>query len=148
MNNHDKGLWKNLRLTVTNLQSIKNKDTNLLDHLVENRTKICIATETWLTEYDKIWLECCDLSKNGIQIQSVNGKNRRGGGLALISTINIKIKLLENGEKSSFEYAVWKVSTNNSSVTLLAIYHPLHHRLTIQHILCFWMNLLTIWKIF
>ena len=68
MNNHDKELWKNLRLTVTNLQSIKNKDTNLLDHLVENRTDICIAMETWLTEDNKIWLECCDLSKNGFQI--------------------------------------------------------------------------------
>ena len=33
-NNHYKELWKNLRITVTNLQSIKNKDTNLLDHLV------------------------------------------------------------------------------------------------------------------
>ena len=76
MNNHEKELWKNLRLTVTNLQSIKNKDTNLLDHLVENRTVICIATEMWLNEDDKIWLECCDLSKNGFQIQSVNGKNR------------------------------------------------------------------------
>ena len=54
--------------------------------------------------------------------QLVNRKDIRGGGLYLISTINIK--LLENGEKCSFEYAVWKVSTNNSSVTLLAIYHP------------------------
>ena len=62
--------------------------------------------------------------KNGFQIQSINRKDRRGGGLALISTTNIKIKLLVNGEKSFFEYAVWKASTNNLSVTLLAIYHP------------------------
>ena len=48
MNSHDKKLQKNLRLTVTNYWSIKNKDTNLLDHLVDNRTDICIATETWL----------------------------------------------------------------------------------------------------
>ena len=56
MNNNDKKLWKNLRLTVTNLQSIKNKDTNLLDHLVDNRTDICIAMETWLNDDDKTWL--------------------------------------------------------------------------------------------
>ena len=49
-NNHDKELWKNLRLTVTNLWSIKNKDTNLLAHLVDNRTDICIATEAWLND--------------------------------------------------------------------------------------------------
>ena len=59
---YDKDLWKNLRLTVINIWSIKNKDTNLLDHLVENKTDICIVTETWLNEDDKIWLECCDLS--------------------------------------------------------------------------------------
>ena len=114
MINYDKELWKNLRLTVINIWSIKNKDINLLDHLVENKTDICIVTETWLNEDDKIRLECCGLSKNGFQIQSVNRKNRKGGGLAIISTINIKIKLLEYAEKSSFKYAVWKVSTNNS----------------------------------
>ena len=146
--NCDKELRKNLGLTVINIQSIKSKDTNLLDHLVENKTDICIVTETWLNEDDKIWLECCDISKNGFQIQSVNRKNRRGGGLAITSTTSIKIKLLENGEKSSLEYAVWKVGMNNSTMTLLAIYHPPHHKLITQHTQCFWMNLLTIWKIF
>ena len=114
---------KNLGLTVINIRSIKNKDINL-DHLVENKTDICIVTETWLNEDDNTWLECCDLSKNGCQIHSANRKNRRGGGLAIISTINMKIKLLEKGDKSSFEYAMWKVNMNNSSMILLAIYHP------------------------
>ena len=91
---------------------------------MENKTDIYIVTETWLNEDDKTWLECCDLSKNGYQIQSSNRKNRRGGGLAIISTSSSKIKLLEKGEKPSFEYTVWKVNTNNSSITLLAIYHP------------------------
>ena len=119
-----KELRKNLGLTVINIWSIKNKDTNLLDHLVDNKTDICIVTETWLNEDDKIWLECCDLSKNVYQIYSANRKNIRGGVLAIISTTSIKIKLLEKGEKSSFEYAVWKVIMNNSSMTLLAIYYP------------------------
>ena len=119
----DKELRKNLGLTVINIQSIKNKDTNLLDHLVENKTDICIVTESWLNEDDKTWLECCDLSRNGYQIHSANRKNRRGGGLAIISTISIKIALLEKGEKFSFEYAVWKVNLNNSTMTLLAIFH-------------------------
>ena len=65
---------------------------------MDNRTDICIAMETWLNDDDKTWLECCDLSKNGLQIQSVNRKDRRGGGITLISTTNIKIILLENGE--------------------------------------------------
>ena len=32
---------------------------------MENKTDIYIVTETWLNEDVKIWLECCDLSKNG-----------------------------------------------------------------------------------
>ena len=62
------------RLTVTNLQSIKNKYTDLLGHLVDNRTDTCIAMETWLNDHEKTGLECCHLSKNGFQIQSVNRK--------------------------------------------------------------------------
>ena len=126
----DKELRKNLGLSVIYIRSIKNKHTNLLDKLVENKTYICIVTETWLTDDDKIWLGCCDLSKNGYQIHSANRKNKRGGELAIISTTSIKIKLLEKGEKTSFEYAVWKVNTNNASMTVLAIYHPPHHRPT------------------
>ena len=89
----DKELRKNLGLTVINIWSIKNKDTILLDHLVENKTDICIVTETWQNEDDKIWLECCDITRNGYQIHSANRKNRRGGGLAIISTNSTKIKL-------------------------------------------------------
>ena len=91
---------------------------------MENKIDICIVTETWLTDDDKVWLDCSDLSKNGYHIQSANRRNRRGGGLAIIATTNIKTKLLEKREKASFEYAVWKVNTNNASMTVLAIYHP------------------------
>ena len=124
MTSCDKELRKNLGLSLINIQSIKNKHTKLLDNLVENKTDICIVTETWLTEDDKVWLDCSDLSKNGYQIYSANRKNRRGGGLAIILNTNIKIKLLEKGEKTSFEYAVWKVNTSNASMTVLAIYLP------------------------
>ena len=119
----DRELRKNLGLSLINIRSIKNKHTNLLDNLVENKIDICIVTETWLTDDEKVWLDCSDLSKNGYHIQSANRRNRRGG-LAIIAATNIKTKLLEKGEKASFEYAVWKVNTNNASMTVLAIYHP------------------------
>ena len=144
----DRELRKKLGLSLVNIQSIKNKHTNLLDNLVENKIDICIVTETWLTDDDKVWLDCSDLSKNGYHIQLANRRNRRGGGLAIIATTNIKTILLEKGEKASFEYAIWKVNTNNASMTVLAIYHPPHHRPTTQLIQYFWMNLQIIWKNF
>ena len=75
--NCDMELRKNLRLTVINIQSIQNKDTNLLDHLVENKTGICIVTETWLNEDDQIWLECCNLSKMAFKLNQQTGKTDR-----------------------------------------------------------------------
>ena len=53
LTNCDNEHRKNLGLTVINIWSIKNKHTNLFDHLVENKTDICIVTETWLNEDDK-----------------------------------------------------------------------------------------------
>ena len=102
----DRELRKNLGLSLINIWSIKNKHTNLLDNLVENKTDICIVTETWLTEDDKVWLDCSDLSKNGYHIHSANRRNRRGGGLAIIATTNIKTKLLEREKRyhSSMQY--------------------------------------------
>ena len=43
--NCDKELRKIPGLTVINIWSIKNKNTNLLDHLVENTNDICIVTD-------------------------------------------------------------------------------------------------------
>ena len=38
----------NIKGTLANMQSIKNKDLILYDYLQSNDTDICILTETWL----------------------------------------------------------------------------------------------------
>ena len=39
---------KNVSLVVSNIQSLHNKDTLLLDHLLDVKADLCLATETWL----------------------------------------------------------------------------------------------------
>ena len=56
----------NMKVTLANIQSIKNKDLILYDYLQSNDSDICILTETWLQncDNDEIWLEMTDLNKN------------------------------------------------------------------------------------
>ena len=47
---------KQLHLLLSNIQSIKNKELLLLEHLNNNRIDIAVVTETWLNEdTDKAW---------------------------------------------------------------------------------------------
>ena len=48
-----------------NAQSIKNKDTLVMDKAIESKTDICIITETWLKDRDNIWIESSKMRKNG-----------------------------------------------------------------------------------
>ena len=56
----------NIKVTLVNIQSIRNKDLILYDYLQWNDTDICILTETWLQncDSDEIWLDMSDLNKN------------------------------------------------------------------------------------
>jgi hypothetical protein len=42
-----------------------------------------LLTETWLTDEDKIWIDGCDLNKDGYLIDAIHRQTRSGGGLAL-----------------------------------------------------------------
>ena len=48
----------NIKVTLANIQSIRNKDLIPYDYLQSNDTEICILTETWLQNCnsDEIWL--------------------------------------------------------------------------------------------
>ena len=114
----------NSALTLVNTQSLKNKDTIQLDHLIEMKTDICIVTETWLKENDDSWLECSDISRNGYKIQTHNRNIRKGGGLAIMYRSNLNVSVIEANQTRSMEYAIWKVNTGTVIINIIAIYHP------------------------
>ena len=114
----------NFALTLVNIQSLKNKDTVLLDHLIEMKTGICIVTETWLKENDDTWLQCSDISRNGYKIQTHNRSIRKGGGLPIVYRSDLNVSVIEANQTRSMEYAMWKVNTGTVIINIITIYHP------------------------
>ena len=85
-----------------------------------------MVTETWLRddEADDVWLQSSDLCINEYDLFKSNWKDRPGGGLGLTVHKDYSTKLLEEGSKTSFQYAKWKVSCKNRALKIMAIYHP------------------------
>ena len=116
----------NIKLTLANMQSIRNKDLLLYDYLQSNNSDICILTETWLHNCvnDDIWLEMTDLNKNGFKMGVSNRTNPLGCGLAIITKSQLGQHKIDEGEKQSFQYEIWKITTKHDTMTVVAIYHP------------------------
>ena len=111
-------------LSVLNAQSIKNKEILIMDYIIENRIEACIVTETWLSESDDIWISTSDFTKHNYNITVSNRQNRRGGGLALIYKTTQNLQVLKEGATRFFEYAIWKLTVQSTSITIIAVYHP------------------------
>ena len=116
----------NIKVTLANIQSIKNKDLILYDYLQCNDTDICILTETWLknTDGNEIWLDMTDLNKNEFKIVVSNRINQLGGCIAIITKSHLGQHKLDESQKQSFQYAIWKISTKHDTMTVVVIYHP------------------------
>ena len=121
---------KHLTLVVCNTQSMKNKDTLLLDHLVNVKLDLCLITETWLSNSDDVWIATSDIVCNGYKLSNVNRNHRRGGGLALAYKNNLEVRLSLHGQSCSFEYAVWECNISNMLLTPVGIYHPPYSDMT------------------
>ena len=109
---------KYVSLVLSNIQSLCNKYTLLLDHLSEVKANLCLVTETWLWDQDEAWLSCCDTMCNGYKISNVNREGRHGGGIALIYKQPTSIKVISKGVNRSFEHAITDCTINNTAITL------------------------------
>ena len=70
-----------------------------------------VTTETWLRDnaMDKIWMDACELNKNGYKLQVQNRGGGRGGGIGLVYRDNITVKEVNGGRHPSFQFAVWSL---------------------------------------
>ena len=107
-----------------NAQSVKKKDTVIMDNIIENKVDACVVTETWLKEQDNIWISNSEFKKNNYIIKVTNRYKRQGGGLALICRSHYRVNECGKGINQTFEYAIWQLHPNNISLTVLAIYCP------------------------
>ena len=65
-----------------------------------------IITETWLRSdiNDDTWVWASSLNTNEFRMSTVNKQQGRGDRLALIHNKEIKVKLIEQGSRQSFEF--------------------------------------------
>ena len=123
------------RFATVNTRSIKSKEDMILEALNENQ-----IAETWLrdTNDDQQWLLGSELNRNGFQTMSVNRKIKKGGGLALTTKDNIKVKQEDSTEYNTFEHAIWNVNHKNIVYSQLLPYitpHPIVKALPMLHLL-------------
>ena len=60
----NRNLEKQCKLMTLTAQSVKNKDTLIMDNIIENKVDACVVTETWLKEHDNIWISNSEFEKN------------------------------------------------------------------------------------
>ena len=106
-----------MKITLTNIQSVKSKDLLLHDHILHNKKDICIMTETWLQDWDsdETWKDMTDLSKNPHKLNTTNRKGRLGGGVTIITKSKLNIHMLDEDQCTMFQYAIWKVSSKRDN---------------------------------
>ena len=119
----------NLKIGTGNLHSLKGKTIALQDFLIHSKTDTFMATETWLKDMDRdeAWLLGSCINKGDFRcVTSNKSGTKKGGGLAMVYKpgSGIKCILIENGEKSSLQFAVWKLEIRNKVLRVVGIYHP------------------------
>ena len=82
-----------VKIATANVQSIKNKDLILHQHICDNEIDLCVLTETWLgnKQNDNTWKSCTPLNNDPFRISISNRTGQSGGGLALVYNKEINV---------------------------------------------------------
>ena len=97
------------------MQSIKNDQLDLANHINMVSLDIFLLMETWLNgDADSIWKAISELNVNGLHLDIVDQANeKKGGGIAIVYKDNIKTKKINTSQFNSFESGVWTLDINN-----------------------------------
>ena len=107
---------------------------------------VTILVETWLNQNDDEWCTSSELNNNGLQMDRIDRKNRKGGGIMVVCKQSIQLKRLKKGNKLSFEYGIWRLFFKSITMTIIVIYRPPYsqkHQYTVSAFLDELTNLLT-----
>ena len=112
-----------VRIATFDVQSVKNKDLILHQHIWDNGIDLCVLTETWLSskQDDKTWHSCTPLNNDPFRISISNRTGQSGGGLALVCDKEINVTKVSEENKQTFQYAIWKTTTNKFNAAIIGI---------------------------
>ena len=95
-----------------------------MELLEDSKADLAVVTETWLTDDDAIWVQGLEFYKHNYKIDECHRKDRKGGGLALVTKHNLKVKREGHRITMELEYAKWRVTSANSFLNVLGVYRP------------------------
>ena len=109
-----------MKITLVTIQSVKSNELLLHNNILHNKT------ETWLQDRDsdEIWKDMTDLNKNLYKLYTSNRKGRLGGDVTIITKSRLNIHTLDEDQCTTFQYAICKVSSKETTITIITIYHP------------------------
>ena len=107
-----------------NFHSLRNKTHEVTDLLNDRHVDIGFIQETWLLKSDSALIE--DLKSYGYDIltKCKARKIDRGGGLAVIYKMNLKLKSISYKQYASFESQIVCVDTTQGKLMNSNIYFP------------------------
>ena len=101
---------------------MRNKSAVLMDYLCDCKADLHAITETWFTENDAAVR--VEWNPDGYNFLDHPREGRYGGGTGLIYRDSLRVTKVEVGEKSSFEFSEWTLSTVSNCIRLVMIYRP------------------------
>ena len=108
----------------SNVQSIRLKELQVSQLISDYSLDFLVLTETWLNSNHDLWKDTCTLNRDHLRLHTVDQKEGRGGGLALINRSQYPCRIIHSGSKPSFEFAAWELKVKNAVITIHGIYHP------------------------
>ena len=117
-----------LRFCVWNAQSVRNKTGILQDYLCQEKIDLCVATESWITHDRAAVRVVC--TPPGYSFAGHCRCGRKGGGIAVLHRRPILLTKITEGEKTSFEFAEYIVTSGSDKLRLVVVYRipysPVH----------------------
>ena len=107
INNHEAA--RTITASTINARSLKHKENLISEEIYNSNSDITIITKTWLrdTEEDNTWTLSSEFNNDSYQISKKNRRNKRGGGIALVTHRKYAITTIpETTNYSSFEHAI------------------------------------------
>ena len=117
--------YNSVIICIINARSVRNKTTDILDHIHEHDLDIVVITETWLTNKDSDLSVTRALTPSGYNLIHHPRCSRRGGGIAILLKESVKATSLKTFSNiHSFEAMSLKLTLYRKCVILLVVYRP------------------------
>ena len=116
--------YGSLKVISFNAWSMRNKISDIMSYLVDNKIDLAFIQETWLRKSDGNLLT--DIREYGYEVISQR-KSRRldlGGGVALLYIKSLRVQNVKSQNYASFEHIECKVATDKGPMCFVNIYRP------------------------